>query len=262
MPLHPPLASRRGSAPLRRAALLLLLTAAAWLAGAPPAAAQQNGGGTEAGSIQHPTLLNGREIDRQLAALYPLAMRDSGIAHGSVVLRYRVLAEGTVDSATVMVEEASNPAFVGPALSIVPRLRYEAAKVGGAPVAVWIRDHVFFRDSVQLPPDEGNYEMAAIETMPRLRNERAVIRETAARYPSALRESGVSGHVVVNFRLFENGTVDSTTVRIDLTTDPAFDAAARAVALRMRFTPARIGGRAVRAYVTRPIHFWNREQGR
>jgi TonB family protein len=216
-------------------AALALLASGAWLAAAPPAAGQGY-------------LLNGSEIQREIAARYPPAMREGGVS-GRVRLRLRVLPDSTVDPSSVAVEWASDAAFVEPATSLIPRMRFAPAAV-----PVWIRHSVEFE--VRGPdPDEGTYELSAVEEMPRLLNAAEVARQIEARYPPALVESGVTGYVLLRFRVMENGTVDPETIGVDVSTHLELEEPAVTVARSMRFRPARVSGRPIPVWLTIPIHF-------
>jgi TonB family protein len=242
MKLHPHRALR---------AAFVLLAAGAALTGATPAAAQ---------NPQPPTLRNEAEVARQSAALYPAALRDSAV-QGEVVLKFRVLEDSTVDSASVSVVEASNPAFAEPAMAVARVMRFAPARVGGSPAAVWIRYPVEFeipRPAASVGPtipEEGTYELAAIEEFPRLLNGAVVSRSFTQSYPPALRDSSVSGDVIVRFRVVEDGTVDPATTEAILSTDLAFEEPAIAGVRLMRFRPAKVGGRPVKAWIEIPIHF-------
>ncbi|HYH82104.1 MAG TPA: energy transducer TonB [Longimicrobium sp.] len=84
-----------------------------------------------------PRLLNRDEVRRQITRLYPREMRRQRTG-GTVVLRFVVLRDGTVDPLRVRVESASHVAFVGPAASVVPLMRFSPATVDGQPVNVWV----------------------------------------------------------------------------------------------------------------------------
>lgn len=82
-----------------------------------------------------------------------------------------------------------------------------------------------------------------------------VTRNISPRYPEALRLAGVEGKVVVQFVVDENGRIDEASVRFMRSDNAAFEDAARSALRRMRFTPARIGGRGVRQLVQMPFVF-------
>jgi TonB family protein len=221
-------------------ARIALLACAAWLTAAPPATGQQTG-------VELPRLLNQNEIDQQIRASHPPAQRDSGV-DGHALLWFRIREDSTVDPASISVRGVSSAAFAEPATALAARMRFAPARVGGRPMAAWTTHHVWFRAPRRtpprwagaVPPDEGTYELSAVEELPVIRNPAGVGRQIAARYPPALRESGVWGGVVLRFRLMENGTVEPSSLSVELTTDPAFDEPAMAVVREMRFQPAKV----------------------
>ena len=74
-------------------------------------------------------------------------------------------------------------------------------------------------------------------------------------YPNSMRESGMTGRVVVQFVVGPNGRVESGSIKILESTNSAFAAAVREVLPRHRFSPAKIGGKAVRQIVQQPFVF-------
>jgi protein TonB len=74
-------------------------------------------------------------------------------------------------------------------------------------------------------------------------------------YPNSMRESGMTGRVVVQFVVGANGRVEPGSIKIMESTNSAFAAAVREVLPRHRFSPAKIGGRAVRQIVQQPFVF-------
>jgi periplasmic protein TonB len=74
-------------------------------------------------------------------------------------------------------------------------------------------------------------------------------------YPSSLRETGVEGQVVVEFVVNENGRVDASSIKIVESSHALFTSSVRNALPRMRFSPARIGGTAVKQYVRQPFTF-------
>lgn len=230
----------------------LLLAPAMCLSCAAPATAQYD--------VRGPRLANEAEVARQVPALYPAAQRDSGV-DGQVLLKFRVLEDSSVDSASVRVLESAHPAFVEPALTIARRMRFAPARVNDSTVAAWIRVPVTFKAGVPPtppaapPPDEGTYDISAIEVPPRVRNARQVARQLEVRYPPALRDSLISGDVVLRFRILEDGTVDPASILAILSTHEGFEEPAVSVIGQMRFTPALVNDRPVRVWVEVPIRF-------
>jgi TonB family protein len=213
---------------------------------------------------RQPLLRNGGEVDQHVAALYPPALRDARVA-GRVLLRLRIEADGRVDSASVAPLQATDPAFVEPAKAAARRMVFTPASAEGLPVAYWHSWSLRFQPPAQAhgeegvsrtaPPDEGTYELSAIEEQPRLQNAAEVARLITTAYPAALADSGIAGHVMLRFRILENGQADPATISAVQSTHPGFAEPAISVARGMRFRPARTGGRPVKVWVDLPIFF-------
>lgn len=84
---------------------------------------------------------------------------------------------------------------------------------------------------------------------------RALPVSIAPAYPDALRRAGVGGEVRTKFVVDTTGRVDPRTVKITSATNAAFAAAVRAALPKMRFAPAKIGGRRVKQLVQQPFAF-------
>lgn len=95
----------------------------------------------------------------------------------------------------------------------------------------------------------------AVEELPRLLNASDLARQLERNYPPLLRDAGVSGDVVLRFRLLEDGRVDAASIQTISATDSQFVAAAERSVGRLRFRPARINGRPVKVWVELPIAF-------
>jgi protein TonB len=105
------------------------------------------------------------------------------------------------------------------------------------------------------PPDEGTYELSAVEEQPELSNRSEVARQMSRNYPPLLRDAGVTGTVTIRMRVNEDGHVDAESISVENSTHEAFGDAAKRVVERMRFRPAKVGGRPVKVWVTLPVTF-------
>jgi protein TonB len=72
-------------------------------------------------------------------------------------------------------------------------------------------------------------------------------------YPEALSAAGVSGQVLLELVVDENGRVRPGSVRVVSASHEEFTAATLRIAERMRFRPARVDDRPVAVKVTLPI---------
>lgn len=103
--------------------------------------------------------------------------------------------------------------------------------------------------------DEGTYEISAVTVTPRSVNGGVLLRVLELLYPQHLREQGVSGQVLLTFRILASGFVDPESVRVDSSTHPDFSAAAATAIRILQFTPAEVDGRPVRVWAQLPIDF-------
>lgn len=91
-----------------------------------------------------------------------------------------------------------------------------------------------------------------------LRGAELVMRIVAAakpRYPEALRQAGIGGHVLIRFTVDTAGRVDMASVQEIESTHPLFTAAVRMVLPTYRFKPSEAGGRRVASTAEMPFEF-------
>jgi TonB family protein len=105
------------------------------------------------------------------------------------------------------------------------------------------------------PPDEGNYELAAVEVMPRITNGAAFQELVADSFPPALVGTGIRGQVRLRLRVQENGRVDSASVQVVESTHEALNALAVMAGRRLVMTPALVNNRPVAVWVELPFAF-------
>ncbi len=106
-----------------------------------------------------------------------------------------------------------------------------------------------------LPPDPRDVDLAEVEDPPRLVNYRAVQQALAQEYTPEQRAALFAGQVLLRFRVMEDGSLDTASIQVLRSSDPAIEASALRVVRMMRFDPGRVGGRAVRTIVTQPLGF-------
>ncbi|MEO8564291.1 MAG: M56 family metallopeptidase [bacterium] len=75
------------------------------------------------------------------------------------------------------------------------------------------------------------------------------------KYPAAMRHANREGEVLAQFVVSENGTPELDSFKVLKSSDAAFTDAVRTALPAMRFSPARIGGAAVRQLVQQPFTF-------
>lgn len=88
-----------------------------------------------------PRLVDQVQFARTLMAGYPPGLREAGVG-GTVHVHFRVLADGTVDAATVRVTRSTNEQFNATAMAAVRELRFRPARVRGRPVRVWVEQPI------------------------------------------------------------------------------------------------------------------------
>lgn len=74
-------------------------------------------------------------------------------------------------------------------------------------------------------------------------------------YPTAMRDAGIQGRVLLQAVVDTIGHVEPGSIRIVQSPNPGFDQTVREWALNARFRPARLHGRAVRVVVSLPFDF-------
>ena len=159
---------------------------------------------------------------------------------GSVLVEAIVDTTGHVDSASVRILSSSHPGFEAPAREAVIGATFAPGRIHGR--AVLVRVHIPLNFSVapseSLPP--GVYSERAVTERPQPLNRPPLT------YPDSLRVAGVNfGAVVVTAIVDSTGHVDSASVRIRYSSNPGFEAPARAAVIASSYAPGRINGRAV-----------------
>jgi TonB family protein len=105
------------------------------------------------------------------------------------------------------------------------------------------------------PPDEGTYELSAVEEQPRPTNIADLRRQLERNYPPLLRDARVTGTVQVRFRVMEDGTIDANSISISSSTHEQFNDPTIRSVQRLRFRPAKVNGRPVKVWVELPIQW-------
>lgn len=97
------------------------------------------------------------------------------------------------------------------------------------------------------------HEVDAVEVRPVLRNGVEMQRVLQRLYPDLLREAGVAGQSRLRLVVDAEGRVEPGSVTVVSTTHEAFTEPSLKAAGKFRFTPAKVGGRAVRVVIVMPI---------
>jgi TonB family protein len=105
------------------------------------------------------------------------------------------------------------------------------------------------------PPDEGTYELSAVEEQPRPTNIADLRRQLERNYPPLLRDARVTGTVQVRMRVMEDGSVDAGSIQITSSSHEQFNDPTIRSVQRLRFRPAKVNGRPVKVWVELPIQW-------
>lgn len=105
------------------------------------------------------------------------------------------------------------------------------------------------------PPDEGTYELSAVEEQPRPTNLADLRRQLERNYPPLLRDARVVGTVQVRMRVTAEGTVDASSITVTSSSHEQFNDPTIRSVQRLRFRPAKVNGRAVPVWVELPIQW-------
>lgn len=105
------------------------------------------------------------------------------------------------------------------------------------------------------PPDEGTYELSAVEEQPRPTNLPDLRRQLERNYPPLLRDARVTGTVQVRMRVTADGTVDANSITITSSSHEQFNDPTIRSVQRLRFRPAKVNGRPVPVWVELPIQW-------
>jgi TonB family protein len=112
--------------------------------------------------------------------------------------------------------------------------------------------------SYESPSDSGGdvtYQLSAVDQPPEMLRTNEFARQISRNYPPSLRDAGITGTVLVRFRVLKDGRIDTRSIEIIRSTDPLFDAALLRPLPLLHFRPARINGRPVKVWVELPVQF-------
>src|SRR6202008_2098783 len=99
------------------------------------------------------------------------------------------------------------------------------------------------------------FELADVEIAPELVSADEMAAALSRSYPQLLRDAGVSGQVMLRFRVTSEGAVDPASVTVESATSPHFEEAAREALEGMSFTPAQMEGHPVPVWMPLPMAF-------
>ena len=103
---------------------------------------------------EQPRLVNASAVARTLMREYPPELRQMG-ATGTVTLRFRVRADGTVERQTMEVVSATDSRFGEAARRVALSMRFRPARLDHQPVPVWVTLPVNFYEVDPQRPTPG-----------------------------------------------------------------------------------------------------------
>jgi len=98
------------------------------------------------------------------------------------------------------------------------------------------------------------YDLSEVDAMPKLTSQAYMTRIIQDAYPASLRKAGVGGAVQMEFVVDAKGKVDPSSVDA-VSNVPALVEAAKQVAPKLEFQPAKVKGAAVKSRVILPLIF-------
>jgi TonB family protein len=199
---------------------------------------------------------------------------------GRVIVRFCITATGSIDRVSVI--RGVDPLLDAEAIRVVSVLPpFQPGKQGGKPVPVWYMVPITFalggeKDSSIPPPppppppapsgsapyvtgaakgENDTYVM--VEEMPEYpggNEEMLKFIATNVRYPEAAKKAGITGKVIIRFKVTETGEVKEPSIFKGV--EPSIDAEAlRVVSLLPPFKPGTQGGKNVSVWIMVPITF-------
>lgn len=257
-----------------------LLFAAALCCAAAPIRAQDGAADTsrvyELADVETPPrAANVADLRAALQAAYPPALLRAGTG-GRVMLSIVVAADGSVRAPRVVA--TTDSAFNAPSLASVAVLRFAPGARGGTPVATRVEIPIEWqappppRDTAgegvvaaservlegqrvytmsQVVAEAEALELDAVEEAPRVRNAGEITRAMRRLYPRVARTQ--QADVEVRMRVDAQGVPGH--FRVVRSTDARFDQPSIEALADVRFSPAKVDGRAVPVWVLMPLQW-------
>ena len=179
--------------------------------------------------------------------VYPQQARARNLA-GQVVVN--VLVGTTGQAVETRIIKGVDPLLDSAAVIALRKLKFTPAKSEGNPLATWVEVPIIF---VTPPPSDKLPEIdefVPVEDMPRY-DQRELGR--ALRYPETARRNGLEGEVVLRILIDKTGLVAD--IKVDRSTNPAFEAEAIRAVRKTSFTPAIQQGRPIAVWIQIPVLF-------
>ncbi|HEU0078856.1 MAG TPA: energy transducer TonB [Longimicrobiaceae bacterium] len=199
---------------------------------------------TGLGVMEPPRLRNTADFQRSLSRNYPPLLMDAHVT-GGVLLNFRVLEDGRVDSTSVRIHHSTHEQFSAPAVRSLRYLAFHPARMNGRPVKVWSQLPIEFLLAHDGPAPAPLSPRSMMELADYVR----------LQYPAELKAAGVEGEVVLRFRVLEDGRADPASIQVVHSTNEGFDDVAVRAAGRLRYVPPRAPPEGEESWVTETIRF-------
>jgi TonB family protein len=198
----------------------------------PPSTADQD-------EVKMPVL----KVETRVLPEYPEAERKAGV-EGEVIVEVEVTEEGSVEGMKVVQRVDGHPSMGESVMEAIRQWRFEPGTKNGVPV----RTTVAIPFTFALQDDEKPGEL---DTYPELVGETLVHPE----YPEDARKAGVSGRVLLEVLVKQDGTPGDITVKEGIAGYPSLDEAAVTAVRQWKFKPATKDGKPAETTVAIPVMF-------
>ena len=231
------------------------------VSGAHSLASSQATAGAELSLPSHAQALPGSSAPR-----YPDVLRAARI-EGEVVAQFVVDTSGAPDLATFRVRRSTHDLFTASVRSALPSMRFTPPMIAGRHVRQLFEMPFEFTLPHGAPRPSATTDRHDRGAPVRVTNNQTFFEfqveraasprpgNSAPRYPDVLRLANIEGEVLAQFVVDPNGVADTSTFKVLKSTHPLFSNAVRSALGRMRFTPAAVGGLAVKQLVRMPFQF-------
>ena len=192
-------------------------------------------------------------VTHSVQPFYPDSARIAGIT-GAVFVKFKINTDGSVTNERVL---KGNAIFHEPAIDATSQYRFSPARKDGDPVAVWMTLRLRFhppKPKAGLLVDQSDtdgdrvFEFSEVDVKPVNLNSHSV----RPNYPDSAREAGLTGSVILKFKINVDGSVSGVQV---LRGDEIFRKPAIETVTQFRFTPAELDGKPVPVWMTQRIAF-------
>ncbi len=189
---------------------------------------------------------------------YPDELRTANV-EGEVLAQFIVTADGAVEPGTFKELRSSNALFTEAVRANLASMKFYPAEVKGVPVKQVVQQPFTFalsKGGASIAP--AAKPSKAPETLMEFQVERLAQQIPGTgliRYPDELRAANVEGEVIAQFVVTEDGRYLDGSFKVVKSNNPLFDDAVRKALPNMRFTPALVGGKAVRQMLEQPFMF-------